>query len=153
MFKRGLDKISEMCYTYKVYKIIINYMPDFQLKDVELINKTPHKVVLFLDNKQKVVLEAADKPVRVRVSSQNVGTLTTRDNKKVPLVLMVFSDKIENLPAPEDGKVFIVSRAVCEALPDRDDLAFVADTVRNKQGRIIGARSLILNKFYSKRND
>lgn len=47
---------------------------------------------------------------------------------------------MENLPAPQPGVAYIVSRVVAEAARGRDDLFIVDDAVRDGEGRIVGAR-------------
>lgn len=50
--------------------------------------------------------------------------------------------KVENLPEPQEGVVYVVSALVAQAVPDREDVFIPDDTVRDEQGRIIGVRAL-----------
>lgn len=50
--------------------------------------------------------------------------------------------EIKNLPEPEEGTIYIVSQIVATAAKDRDDLFMVEDTIRDTEGRIIGAKNL-----------
>jgi hypothetical protein len=46
------------------------------------------------------------------------------------------------LPEPQDGTIYIVSRQVAEACPERSDLYITDDAVRDDTGKIIGVRGL-----------
>lgn len=48
--------------------------------------------------------------------------------------------EVQNLPAQEAGKWLVVSRIVAEACPQRADLIFPHDLVRDDKGNIIGCR-------------
>ena len=62
------------------------------------------------------------------------------DINGIPLTTTSFGDVID-LPAPQDGVFFIVSRLVLSACPDRNDLLVPNDLVRDDNGNIIGAKS------------
>ena len=49
--------------------------------------------------------------------------------------------EVENLPEIE-GVSFVVSKMVRDACPDRADLLYPAELVRDKEGNIIGCKSL-----------
>ena len=59
----------------------------------------------------------------------------------VPLVRSVMGLP-ENMPPKTAGIVYIVSALVAEACPDRDDLVYPGEAIRDKNGRIVGARGL-----------
>jgi hypothetical protein len=46
------------------------------------------------------------------------------------------------LPEPKEGTIFIVSRQVAEACPERTDLYITDDAIRNESGIIIGVKGL-----------
>ncbi len=50
--------------------------------------------------------------------------------------------EIVDLPDEEEGTLLVVSRVVAAAAPDRADLVFPDDLVRDDAGRVIGARRL-----------
>ncbi|PRR85515.1 hypothetical protein [Clostridium luticellarii] len=60
---------------------------------------------------------------------------------QIPLSKSVFGE-VENLPDPQEDTVFVVSSIVAQAVSGRKDIFIVNDTVRDKNGRIIGCRSL-----------
>lgn len=49
---------------------------------------------------------------------------------------------VSGLPDPQSGTVFLVSQLVVAALPDRTDLAFPCDVLRDEQGTPTGFRAL-----------
>jgi len=59
----------------------------------------------------------------------------------LPLGRTVLGDPT-GLPDPEDGVVLIVSALVAEACPDRTDLVYPGEAVRDERGRITGAKGL-----------
>ena len=100
-----------------------------------LINLTPHSINL---------MDGDNNPVQTIESS---GVARCATNKKtvshingIPVNSTTFG-QVENLPAPADDTVYIVSRLVLSACPDRQDLVVPDDLVRDSQGRIIGCRA------------
>ncbi len=70
-------------------------------------------------------------------------TATGRPIIKVPVFKTTYG-KITGLPDPEVGKVFIVSRIVKLACPERDDVLTPNGIIRDDEGRIIGGKCLSL---------
>lgn len=50
--------------------------------------------------------------------------------------------KVEGLPDPQPGVLFIVSRLVLQACPERTDLVAPGDLVRDENGNVIGCNGL-----------
>lgn len=100
-----------------------------------IVNCTPHPVVIITDA-GNITIPASG--VLVRLAAKTVqadpidGIATSRT---------VFGEP-EGLPKFEDGTFLIVSQLVKSALPNRDDLLVPAEVVRDKDGNIIGCRSL-----------
>ncbi|QHO92344.1 hypothetical protein CWT12_11270 [Actinomyces sp. 432] len=46
------------------------------------------------------------------------------------------------LPAPEPGTVYVTSRVVAEHFPQRTDLVWPDDLIRDADGQVVGARRL-----------
>ena len=63
------------------------------------------------------------------------------DGVEVALV-EVESVDVEGLPSPEPGTLLLVARVVAEALPQRHDLFFPVDLLRNDHGGVIGCQAL-----------
>lgn len=59
----------------------------------------------------------------------------------VPTVRVAGGSAVD-LPEPEPGTLFVVSRVIAEARPDRTDLLVPYDLVRDDAGRVIACRSL-----------
>jgi len=53
--------------------------------------------------------------------------------------------RVEGLPEPETGVLYLVSAVVRAAVPGRADVASPGDLVRDGEGNVIGCRHLILN--------
>lgn len=127
--------------------------------DVKIVNLTPHTVTFW--NGERPILDIApcENPPRCDVKRVTVGTISLAHpcqicqgcpgtdgfcddpETSIRLTKTEFGD-VQNLPDPESGTIFIVSRAVAEACPDRKDLFFPDDTVRDEQGRIVGCKAL-----------
>jgi hypothetical protein len=55
---------------------------------------------------------------------------------------------VEGLPAPEAGKIFVVSALVLAAVPGRADVFAPGPAIRDAEGRIIGAEGLSATPAY-----
>ena len=100
-----------------------------------ILNMTPHSVNIIGDDNK--IIKTFDSVGIARCSQQ---TVTIGDINGIPLTTTSFGDVID-LPAPQDGVFFIVSRLVLSACPDRNDLLVPNDLVRDDNGNIIGAKS------------
>ena len=97
---------------------------------MKIVNCTAHPCTI-----GGVTYMPSGSPARVSVVSKKV-----REIDGIP----VYREEIDhafNVPAPEDDTVFIVSRLVCEAEWERDDLVFPTQLRRNNQGQVIGANA------------
>jgi hypothetical protein len=87
-------------------------------------------------------LSKADVPCRVETKQRIIGKVAG-----VPIAETHF-DKIANLPDPEDGVYYIVSRVVMDFVPfDREDV-FCVDTgpsaIRDENGQVSAVTQLSL---------
>lgn len=118
-------------------------MKDINLAAIKkVVNCTPHVVNVY-DSEGKVQLCAFPPSgllPRLKQQTANVGSINI-DGISVPVTETVFGET-ENLPAPEDGVILIVSALVATANPHRTDLVLVNEAVRDAEGKIIGCRSL-----------
>jgi hypothetical protein len=103
-----------------------------------LVNKTPHDIVIVLQDGERITIKPEPSPARVDVTTIPYDVI---DN--VPLVETVYG-QVENLPDPEAGVWYIVSGVVISACPHRYDLVRpdTANAVRDEDGRIIGVPAL-----------
>jgi hypothetical protein len=111
-----------------------------------LVNLTPHSVTLVGDG-GTVVIQPTGAPARVTLSSDQPD-LTVRvcigeDYRiGVPVVVTATTGEVTGLPPAAAGTLYIVSRPVAAARPERDDLVVPHDTVRDDCGVVIGCRAL-----------
>jgi hypothetical protein len=102
---------------------------------MNLVNLTPHPVTV------GGVTIPSTGVVRCAEVRERVGTIAVSDDVQVPL-MRVSLGQVEGLPEPSPDTVYIVSRLVADACPDRDDLAVPDMIVRDAEGRIIGCDAL-----------
>lgn len=105
----------------------------------KIVNLTPHAINLLVDGKE-IVIQPSGTIARAATNRKRVGTIRI-DGVDVPINQTVFGD-VTGLPDPEPDTVFIVSMLIAQAVPHRDDVFIVDDTVRDQEGRIIGAKAL-----------
>lgn len=103
-----------------------------------LVNCTGHTVNIYSSNNVlvKVIEPDPDRPV-CRARGKKVVESTIAG---VPIFSSDYPD-IENLPNPEPGTYFIVSRIVAYAVA-RDDLLVIDMQVKDPYGKTIGCRGL-----------
>jgi hypothetical protein len=97
-----------------------------------IINLTPHSVTV--DGKEIPSSGVA----RLQERNESAGLIAG-----VPVIRQV-RGQVEGLPDPKDGVWIIVSRPIFDALPDRNDLLAIGETVRDAQGKILGAKNLVI---------
>ncbi|WP_276670587.1 hypothetical protein [Schaalia cardiffensis] len=122
-------------------------------KHARLVNLTPHPVLLETSNNdgelKRLVLPPAEEvprlviasgqedPVLVRTESEDTEEIT------IPVVKGTRAIGIKPpLPAPQPGVLYVTSRALAEHLPERSDLVWPEDQIRDVNGSVIGARKL-----------
>ena len=99
-------------------------------------NFTPHTV--------NILGLSIDPEGLARVSSESVRVGSIRSQEvDIPLVRSVLGD-VTGLPDDDGKSLFVVSRMVAAALPEREDLAVPADLVRDDKGRVQGCNALEL---------
>lgn len=98
----------------------------------KIINLTPHSVTV--DGKEIVSSGVA----RLQEKNQPAGLIAG-----IPVVRQV-RGKVEGLPDPQEGVWIIVSRPIFDGLPERKDLVAIGETVRDSDGKIIGAKNLVV---------
>lgn len=107
----------------------------------EVVNLTPHVVRLVGDG-AVVELAPAGPPARVVLRPDRTDAVVRIGPLAVPLKRTAASSQVTGVPQRRPGVLLIVARAVAEALPDRDDLVYPHDTVRDDRGVVVGCRSL-----------
>ena len=111
------------------------------MAETTLINMTPHDVVVLDENGAEVLRVAPqEQPARLVEVRGATTTLRCRDTN-VPVVGLGYLDVVLNLPVPQDGVKYIVSRVTAQGIPPRADLLFPIDEVRDAANQIIGCRA------------
>lgn len=105
---------------------------------MEIINKTPHAVVVIGDDGviARTIPASQDGPARLKAEIVSVG-----DVSGIPLTRTVFGEPA-GLPDQVSGRLIIVSQLIKSALPCRNDLVVPAGVVRDADGNIVGCKSL-----------
>ena len=110
----------------------------------KIINLTPHAINVVDENDSVVVTIEASGNVARCSQTINIIDNITLNNVSVPISASCYGEVVD-LPAPQDGVHYIVSRLVMSACPNRQDLLVPNDLVRDEAGRVIGCRSLANN--------
>lgn len=109
---------------------------------MRIVNLTPHKIVLMPEGPDgpTITIQSSGIVARCATNRVQVDTINIK-GVSIPINRTQFG-AVEGLPDPQPDTIFIVSSVVAQAVPERDDVFIVDDTVRDEQGRIIGARAL-----------
>ena len=103
-------------------------------------NLTPHRITISnKDQSTMLTIPPEDIPARCEEITKEYGEFDG-----FPLVLKSYGE-VENLPLPEAGVLYIVSKMVRDACLDRGDLASPGDLYRDENGDIAWAKSLVVN--------
>lgn len=106
-----------------------------------LRNLTPHDVVIRIPDAADASLHPESTPARCRLSRTVTGSVRTGFGE-IPLTRTHLVADVSGLPDPEPGTLLIVARDVVLARPDRADLVFPDDIVRDDAGRVVACRAL-----------
>ncbi|MET7426943.1 hypothetical protein [Dactylosporangium sp. NPDC005555] len=107
----------------------------------EVVNLTPH-VVRLVGETVVVELPPVGPSARLVLQPDRDDGVLCIGDLVVPLKRTAASSQVVGLPPRRAGVWLVVARAVAEALPDRDDLLYPHDTVRDAAGVVVGCRSL-----------
>ena len=107
---------------------------------MHIINATPYPITIVDDNgniTRKIF--PCGKTIRLKADTVRVDNISIPN---VPISKTVFSWDANDLPPVDPQVFFIVSQMVKSAFPNRTDLLVPAEVVRDKDGKIIGCKSL-----------
>ena len=108
---------------------------------MKIINLTPHPVNLQTET-GVVEIPPSGIVARVEEKTEEVGKVKVGNSGHVPVIRKTLG-QVENLPEPREGTIYIVSLIVAQALEGtRSDVYVIGESIRDKEGRVIGARSL-----------
>lgn len=100
-------------------------------------NLTPHAINILDDQGQEILVVPASGVIAR--CSQREEVLSVIDG--ITVTRQTFGE-VQDLPEPEEGTNYIVSRLVASALPERRDLLIPGPLVRDDQGQPRGCRGL-----------
>jgi hypothetical protein len=98
-------------------------------------NFTPHIINIF-DGEASVTYPVDGPAPRLATVRTSLGFLAGHH------VVRTAFGEITGLPPKEENVVLVVSAMVAEAAPERDDLAYPGEAVRDAGGKIVGATGL-----------
>lgn len=109
---------------------------------MKLANCTPHKITLFpgIDDIM-IALEPTGVVPRVTTLSTLDYVITLDDGVQIDVWKSVNADLFD-IPPYDPDTINIVSQLVAASCPNRKDLVYPNDLVRNDEGVIIGCKSL-----------
>lgn len=118
---------------------------DFIEQELELINLTPHDIVLVDENNDPIItIQPSGKLARVSTSTEMVGVIRVK-GKRIRVTESEFGE-VTGLPDPTPGVAYVVSLAVINALKKkritRTDLFIPNESVRNDKGQVVGCKSV-----------
>ena len=106
---------------------------------MKLINLTPHTINIVNDDGNPIVnVPASGSLARCKQVETVVGKVDG-----IQITRQEFGE-VEGLPGPADNVMYIVSRLVKAACPDRDDVVTPGPLVRDDSGQPIGCKGLSL---------
>jgi hypothetical protein len=119
------------------------------VRDVRFMNLTPHDINLltresgqYRNLPLEIALTIKPSGVIARVSySPHIVERLRMDGVEIP-VTKTRTYNVTNLPEPQPGVAYIVSKAVAEAARERDDLYILFGLRRSPNGSVLGGASL-----------
>ena len=103
---------------------------------MNFVNLTPHTLNIIRQNGSVLDIPASGQVARC---SQSAETVFVQDD--IEVTRQTFG-KVIGLPEEQDGVLFIVSRLVAAACPERRDVLIPGPLVRGEDGQPIGCKGL-----------
>ena len=106
-----------------------------------LINCTPHTVNIHRENGSVLTVEPSGEFARVATNIENIKVPGIEGIKVGKTTFD--TTKVDGLPAPEEGVIYIVSLITLNALKGiRSDLVAPGNLIRDEKGNIVGCDGL-----------
>lgn len=105
-----------------------------------LVNLTPHAIRVRGDSNEFVTIEPSG--VIARAAVENVVDRFVAINGDAIRLDIEKLGTAENLPEPKDATLYIVSRVVANAAPERKDLLVPGKPIRDDYGNTVGVENL-----------
>ena len=106
---------------------------------VGFVNLTPHQINVFNNEGTQIAAFGSNGTARCSTSTESDGEIGGIPFTKTQM------GEVRGLPEPQKGVFIIVSKIICAACPDRNDLVIVDQTVRNDKRQIVGCKSFSIN--------
>ncbi len=113
------------------------------MNKIGFVNLTPHSIRLMTDSGMEVIPPSGE-TARVDIKRDRIESIT---QYRVP-VYKQNKLSVTGLPDPEvdtvrgERTIYLVSSMVSAAVPDREDVLYPTDFVRDNKGNIIAAQGL-----------
>lgn len=105
---------------------------------MEFCNLTPHAINLIGPGGEGREIPPSGVTPRVPIRREDVGTIDGIPVRRTRLDV----EAADPVPPPRPGTVYIVARVVAEAHPDRGDMLFPDELIRDGKGRVVGCLAL-----------
>lgn len=105
---------------------------------MKIVNLTPHPLRLQRTDGSFMNLP---KPVGEAIPRRSTQVEQQGDLGGLPVYKTVLGP-VEFAPAPCEDTIYVVSRMVVDALPDRSDLFAPGEAIRDADGKVVGAKGL-----------
>lgn len=109
----------------------------------EIVNLTPHPLNLRRVDGEVLTVPPSGTVARVAETREQLGQLAGLS------VTRASYGAVENLPAPQAGKIYVVSALVLAAVPGRPDVFAPGPAIRDSEGKIVGADGLSATPAYA----
>lgn len=108
-------------------------------RNVKIVNVTPHPIHLKLEDGVELTFAPEKVPARCAETHQHLRTLDLEEGASVTVARKSFG-KIENLPKPQKGVVYVASMLVAQAAKHagREDVVSPDGILRDDEGQIVG---------------
>lgn len=107
---------------------------------MKIINLTPHTITFRIYDNFSLLMTMDIKP------SGSIARVSTKEAPMDPIngipVFRTEYGEIENLPAPCEDTIYVVSSLVAARCPNRDDVFVLGRPIRDKQYQIVGYAGL-----------
>lgn len=105
---------------------------------IMLKNLTPHVINVFINDTVMKTIIPEERPARCTQSQRLFDVIDG-----IPINRTTYGE-VYDLPLPQEGVYYIVSKLVAEACPDRKDLLIPGALIRDEGGRVKGCHGLVV---------
>lgn len=106
----------------------------------KIVNLTPH-TINFVGKDNTIVATIPSSGVARATQRREIVDTIVANGITLPIARCTYGD-VQGLPEPKDDTIYVVSAITAQAVPEREDVFIVDDSVRDENGRIIGVRGL-----------